>query len=109
MNIESLDRLVFHVDVPNFQGQIVTRQNISSIRAKFDIRDRGDDLGKERLIGGIFLLLEHFREGEGSEYLIAWTCLINKSVARFTFGVLVTKCPLPQVTEFDGSFAAAEH
>jgi hypothetical protein len=58
MNINGLYRLVIHVDIPNLQCQVISRKDISTIMTKVDIRDRRDDLGKERTVGRILSFLK---------------------------------------------------
>ena len=58
------DRLhgpIFHVDVPDLERQIVPREDVSTVVAELDIRDRGYDFGEERSSRGIFLFFEAYR------------------------------------------------
>ena len=61
VDVERLDRLVFHVNVPDLECQIVARENVASITAEFDVRNRGDNLREERLVRGVLFLLKHFK------------------------------------------------
>ena len=47
-----------HVHVPDFNGEIISRDEISAAMAEFDIGDAGNDLGKEAPVGGILGFLE---------------------------------------------------
>jgi len=60
MDANGFDWFGFHVQVPNLEGQIVTRENVSAVATEFDVRNGRDDFGKERLGAGVFLLFEHF-------------------------------------------------
>lgn len=42
-----LDGPVLHVDIPDLERQVVSREDVSSIMAKLDIRYRRDDFGEE--------------------------------------------------------------
>lgn len=44
VDVDCLHRSALHVDIPHFQGEIVTRKNVAPILAEFDIRNRRDDL-----------------------------------------------------------------
>lgn len=44
---DGLDGLPLHVHVPDFDGQVVTGQDVAAIVAEADIGDGGDDLGEE--------------------------------------------------------------
>ena len=37
VDVERLNRLVFHVDVPDLEGQVVARENVTSIAAELDV------------------------------------------------------------------------
>ena len=58
MDVDRLDRSRVHVDVPDLESQIVSRQNVSSIVTEADIRYRRDDLRKERSCRWVFLFLK---------------------------------------------------
>jgi len=47
MNGDRLHRPRVHVDVPDLERQVVSRQDIPSIMAELDVRYRRNDLGKE--------------------------------------------------------------
>jgi hypothetical protein len=42
--VDRLDWLVLHVDVPNLEGKVVTRQDVSAVLGELDIRNGRDDL-----------------------------------------------------------------
>ena len=53
-----MDRLGFHVDVPDFERQVVARDDISSFAREFDVRDRGDDFRKEGFVLRVLFFLK---------------------------------------------------
>lgn len=57
--VDGLHRTIVHVDVPQFEGQIVAGENVSPVVAKLDVRDGLDDLGEERSVGLILGFLEN--------------------------------------------------
>lgn len=57
---DCLDRLPFHIDIPDLHGQIVTRQDVAAVMGETDIGDGGDDFGKEGTGRGIFFLFKHW-------------------------------------------------
>jgi len=61
VNLVRFHRLVFHVDVPDFDGKVVARHEIASAVAELDVGDAGDDLGEEAAVRRVFRLLEQFR------------------------------------------------
>eukprot|EP01085_Mycamoeba_gemmipara_P000144 Mycagemm_TRINITY_DN9885_c0_g2::TRINITY_DN9885_c0_g2_i1::g.144::m.144 type:complete len:232 gc:universal TRINITY_DN9885_c0_g2_i1:1157-462(-) len=81
---DHLHGLALHVHVPHLQRQVVARDDVASVAAKLDVRDRGDDLGEEALVGRVLLLLEHL-------------------------GVLVAESRVAHVAELDGALGAAVH
>ena len=116
----SLHWPVLHVQVPDLHRQVVSGHHVASVVAKLDVRDRGYDLGEEGAIAGILWLLEHCsREKSMSQIQLNKCCKWNVCVRAcssqdvmikkkiLTFGVLVTKCWSPHVTQTNGSFAAA--
>lgn len=44
VDVDCLHGSALHVDIPYFQGEIVTRKNVAPILAELDIRDGRDDL-----------------------------------------------------------------
>ena len=54
-----LDRLLVHVDIPYFQCEVVTRQNITTISTELDIGDTRNDLREEGLVRRILFLFGH--------------------------------------------------
>lgn len=59
VDVDGLDGSALHVDVPDLQCEVVTRENVASILAELDIRDRRNNFREERLVAGIFFLLKH--------------------------------------------------
>lgn len=49
---------VFHVEVPHFDGEVVTRHHVASTVTELHIRDGGDDLGEKRSAARILWLLK---------------------------------------------------
>lgn len=49
---------VFHVEVPNFDGEVVPRHHVASTVTKLHVRDGGDDLGEKRSAARILGLLK---------------------------------------------------
>ena len=58
VNIYCLHWLPFHVHVPDLDSEVVTREDVAAIVREADVRDGGDDFGKERSGLWVFLLLE---------------------------------------------------
>jgi hypothetical protein len=58
MNIDSLYRLVIHIDIPNLQCQIISGKNISTIMTKVDIRDGRNNFRKEGTMSRILSFLK---------------------------------------------------
>ena len=67
-----LDWFRLHVDVPDLQRQIVSREDVPSIMTELDVRDRRDDFGEEGSVSGVLFFLEH--------------CMTNGSVERIQRG-----------------------
>lgn len=49
VDVDGLDRLALHCDVPDLQGQVVSGDDISSVSAKLTIGNGRDDFRKEGL------------------------------------------------------------
>jgi len=47
VDIDRLDWLVLHGDIPNLECKVITRQDVFSVFGEFDVRDGRDNLGKE--------------------------------------------------------------
>lgn len=58
VNGDRLDRARIHVDVPNLERQVVTREDIAPVVGELDVRDGRDNLGKEGPVCRILFLLE---------------------------------------------------
>lgn len=52
---------VLHVEVPNFDGEVVTCHHIASAVTELHVRDRGDDLREKGSAAWIFRLFKDFR------------------------------------------------
>ena len=61
VHLVRLHRLVLHVYVPDFHGQVVARHEIPSAVAELHVRDAGDDLGEKATVRRVLRLLEQFR------------------------------------------------
>ena len=48
-----------HVEVPDFDGQVVPGHHVASAVAELDVRDGRDDLGEEGAVVWILWLFEH--------------------------------------------------
>ena len=55
---DGLDGLSLHVHIPDLDGQVVARQDMSAIEGEADVGDGRDDFGKERTRSRIFFLLK---------------------------------------------------
>lgn len=58
MNLVGFNRLRIHVKVPDFDGEIISRDEVSSVVAEFDVAYRRDDLREEAAIGWVLGLFE---------------------------------------------------
>jgi len=58
VDVDRLDGLVLHLDVPDLEREVVSREDEPSVFGELDVRDGGDDFREERLVGGILLFLE---------------------------------------------------
>jgi len=84
VNWNDFDWLCLHVDVPKFERHVISGQDISSTRRKFNVGNGRNDLGEKRFVDGIFFLLE-------------------------SLGTFVAKSGISGVTELNGSFGTAVH
>lgn len=44
MNWDGLQRSRLHVDIPDLEGKVVTREDVTTVMAELDVRDGRDDL-----------------------------------------------------------------
>lgn len=58
MNGYGLDRLRFHIDVPQFQGEVVPGEDVPATGTEFDVIDGGEDFREEGLLFGVFFFFE---------------------------------------------------
>lgn len=58
MDLISFHRTVLHVQVPDFDGQVVPGHHVASAMAELHVRDGGDDLGEKRAVARILGLLK---------------------------------------------------
>jgi hypothetical protein len=61
VNAVGLNGPILHVQVPDFNVQVVARTQIAAGMTKLNVRDAAYDFGEEVLGGWIFALLEYFR------------------------------------------------
>ena len=61
MNVDRLDRLILHGDVPDLQSEVVSGQDIPPISGELDIRDGGDDFGEEGFLCGILFFFKDYQ------------------------------------------------
>ena len=54
--------LAFHVDVPDFDGEVVAGEDVAAVVGEADVGDGGDDFGEEGAGGGVFFLFEFCKE-----------------------------------------------
>mmetsp|Transcript_5587 Transcript_5587/g.20236 ORF Transcript_5587/g.20236 Transcript_5587/m.20236 type:complete len:253 (-) Transcript_5587:1021-1779(-) len=47
VHLERRHRLALHVDVPQFQREVISREKVSTVARKFNVRDARDDLREE--------------------------------------------------------------
>jgi hypothetical protein len=59
VDVNGLHGLALHIDVPNLQRHIISRENEAPISAEPDIRDGGYDLGEEGFGRRVLGLLEN--------------------------------------------------
>lgn len=55
--VDRLDGFRLHVDVPDAEGEVVAGEDVATILGELDVRHGGDDLGEERLVRRVLLLL----------------------------------------------------
>ena len=60
VNLDSPDRSRVHVDVPDLEREIVSREHVSPVVAELDVRYRGDNFGEEGSVRGVFLFFEFY-------------------------------------------------
>ena len=63
MNVDNLQGFRFHIDVPDFESQIVTAENMTTIFWKFQIGNGRNDFGEEGFWGWVFFLLKIYEKG----------------------------------------------
>jgi len=76
VDVDRLDRLALHGNVPDLQGEVIPRQDISAVPGKLDVGDGGDNLGEEGFLGWVFLLLEFWRSA--SRVTSDWKLQVRK-------------------------------
>jgi hypothetical protein len=50
VDVDRLDGLVLHLDVPDLERQVVAREDESAVFRELDVGDGRDDLGEEGLV-----------------------------------------------------------
>lgn len=66
MHLIRLHWPVLHVEVPNFDGEVVTCHHIASAVTELHVRDGGDDLREEGSAAWVLRLLEDWKKKEKS-------------------------------------------
>mmetsp|Transcript_68581 Transcript_68581/g.161220 ORF Transcript_68581/g.161220 Transcript_68581/m.161220 type:complete len:236 (+) Transcript_68581:111-818(+) len=68
MDVDGLDGASLHVDVPELERHVISRQNVSTILRELDVRNGRDDLREKRAFRRVFLLFEDLavRVAEGA-------------------------------------------
>lgn len=81
MHLIRLHWPVLHVEVPNFDGEVVTCHHIASAVTELHVRDGGDDLREEGSAAWVLRLLEDWKKKEKSSQSLffskvfrAWEC-----------------------------------
>lgn len=82
VDVEGCHWGILSIDVPEFHGHVVTREDVPPIGTESDVRDAGDDLGEEGFVG----LGLHFLK---------------------SLGMSVAEGGAPHVCQPDAAFAAA--
>lgn len=77
----SLDGAVFHVEIPDFHGQIVPGHDIPPTVAELHIRNRRDDFREKRSVAWIFRLFKNCKTKAKQDEL-----LTSSSVSSAMFG-----------------------
>lgn len=75
---------VLHVQVPDFDGEVITSHHVSPAVAELDVGYGGDDFREERPAAGVFRLLENFRKNNNFEMTIFCVVQITRN-AQLTF------------------------
>ena len=58
MDGDGFDGLALHVDVPDFDGQVVAGEDVAAVVGEADVGDGGDDFAEEGAGGGVLFLLK---------------------------------------------------
>ena len=58
VNLDCPDRSRVHVDVPDLEREIISREHVSPVVAELDVRYGGDNFGEEGSVRGVFLFFE---------------------------------------------------
>ena len=53
------DGLRLHVEIPDLDGEVISRNHVATGVGKLDVGDGRDDLGEEAAVGWVLGLLEH--------------------------------------------------
>lgn len=62
MDLICLHRPVFHVEIPDFDGQVVTGHHVAATVAELHVGDGRDDFREERAIVRILWLFKHLKK-----------------------------------------------
>lgn len=94
MDGDGLDGLLFHVDVPDFDGEIVAGEDVAAIIGEADIGDGGYDFGEEGARLRVFFLLEHLRVVRGEQlgfgfWDLLFACWSQRALSRMSASLMV--------------------
>lgn len=88
MNRDSLDRLAFHGNIPNLEGEVIPRQNVFSILAELQVRDGADNFREKGLVCRVFLFFENLGKiGKRRRIPLEW--LSQRAESRISFNFMV--------------------
>ena len=72
-NVDDCHGCLFHVQIPQLQGEVVSREEVPTVSTKFDIADAGYDFGEET-------------------FLLRWLWKLKQLAVRVAHGVLAQIC-----------------
>ncbi len=54
-----LNGSILHVEIPDFDRQVVSGHHVAAVVTELHVWDRGDDFRKERAVAGVLRFFEH--------------------------------------------------
>ena len=66
MDLISLYRFTVHLQVPDFNREVVSCDKVSPTVAELHVRNTGDDLAEETPVSGVFWLLKYYNQKKNS-------------------------------------------